>query len=175
MNENSSPGFGPTGSADGGTVPKTGKPYADRHPYLLADGEEVISNRWGQADRHRSLLKAINAGRLADGGTARRWGRSAPSGGSGTVRHVVEVKVVGGELDLVLVHVREAPASADDEPTDRRVRSDEQRGTGHAPDDAPDDVAGPGRTEDGWPGRRWSRPERRSSRSLPNCGSSTAR
>lgn len=57
-------------SADGSTVPKTGLPYADRHPYLLADGEEVISNRRGQADRHRPLLKAINAGRLADGGTA---------------------------------------------------------------------------------------------------------
>lgn len=57
-------------SADGSTVPKTGLPYADRHLYLLADGEEVISNRFGQADRHRPLLKAINAGRLADGGTA---------------------------------------------------------------------------------------------------------
>ena len=56
-------------AADGATVPKTGKPYADRHLYLLADGEEVISNRYGQADRHRSLLKAINGG-LADGGTA---------------------------------------------------------------------------------------------------------
>lgn len=63
-------------SADGGTVPKTGLPYADRHHYLLADGEEVISNRFGQADRHRSLLKAINAGRLAGGGTAGRGGRS---------------------------------------------------------------------------------------------------
>jgi len=57
-------------SADGTTVPKTGRGYADRHLYLLADGEEVISNRHGQADRHRSLLKAINAGRLAGGGTA---------------------------------------------------------------------------------------------------------
>ncbi len=60
------------GLAGGGTVPKTGKPYADRHLYLLADGEEVVSNRRGQADRHRSLLKDINAGRLADGGTASR-------------------------------------------------------------------------------------------------------
>lgn len=58
-------------AADGATVPKTGKPYADRHLYLLADGEEVISNRHGQADRHRSLLKSINANRrLAEGGTA---------------------------------------------------------------------------------------------------------
>lgn len=61
-----------TGSADGSTVPKDGGPYADRYPYLLAPGEEVISNRYGQADRHRPLLKAINAGRLADGGTAGR-------------------------------------------------------------------------------------------------------
>lgn len=58
-------------AADGATVPKTGKPYADRHLYLLADGEEVISNRYGQADRYRSLLKKINANRrLAGGGTA---------------------------------------------------------------------------------------------------------
>ncbi|MCW2496395.1 hypothetical protein [Jatrophihabitans sp.] len=56
--------------ADGTTVPKTGRGYADRHPYLLADGEEVISNRFGQADRNRGLLKAINANRLAAGGTA---------------------------------------------------------------------------------------------------------
>ncbi|WP_193613165.1 hypothetical protein [Nocardioides lijunqiniae] len=65
-------------SADGGSVPKTGMPYADRHPYLLADGEEVISNRYGQADKNRAALKAANAGArltviggLADGGTAR--------------------------------------------------------------------------------------------------------
>ncbi len=58
------------GSADGSTVPKDGGPYRDRYPYLLAPGEEVISNRHGQADRHRPLLKAINAGMLADGGTA---------------------------------------------------------------------------------------------------------
>lgn len=63
--------------ADGTTVPKTGLPYADRHPYLLADGEEVISNRYGQADRNRAALKAANAGarlavvgHAADGATA---------------------------------------------------------------------------------------------------------
>lgn len=76
-------GLGPQigGSADGGTVPKTGKPYADRHHYLLADGEEVISNRFGQADRHRDLLKAINAGRLADGGTTSKGGKRKAAGG----------------------------------------------------------------------------------------------
>jgi hypothetical protein len=70
------PGNPDGNGADGTTVPKTGLPYADRHPYMLADGEEVISNRHGQADRHRPLLKAINAGRLADGGTAGNGRRS---------------------------------------------------------------------------------------------------
>lgn len=56
-----------TRNADGGSVPKTGLPYADRHFYMLADGEEVISNRRGQADRFRPLLKAIN--NAADGAT----------------------------------------------------------------------------------------------------------
>lgn len=72
---NESGGLGAT-SADGSTVPKTGLGYADRHPYLLADGEEVISNRWGQADRWRPLLKQINANRMADGGSVGR-GRAA--------------------------------------------------------------------------------------------------
>lgn len=67
-------------AADGTTVPKTGLPYADRHPYLLADGEEVVSNRYGQADRNRDLLKAINAGMLADGGTAGMWRPPTPVG-----------------------------------------------------------------------------------------------
>jgi hypothetical protein len=80
------PALNDTG-ADGATVPKTGRPYADRHPYLLADGEEVISNRYGQADRHRALLKAINANRYANGGTIRseRPMSTAGSGGRSTV------------------------------------------------------------------------------------------
>jgi PII-like signaling protein len=35
----------------------------------LAPGEEVISNRHGQADRNRPLLKRINSGGMAEGGT----------------------------------------------------------------------------------------------------------
>jgi hypothetical protein len=65
---------GPTGgaplpgvpNADGGSVPKDGGPYSDRFLYMLAPGEEVISNRHGQADRYRATIK----GRMADGGTA---------------------------------------------------------------------------------------------------------
>lgn len=66
---------GPVAQADGGSVPKTGLPYADRHHYLLADGEEVISNRRGQADRYRPLLKAIN--NAADGATVGGGGFSS--------------------------------------------------------------------------------------------------
>lgn len=56
--------------ADGGTILGPRQPYGDKVPYLLAPGEEVISNRHGQADRHRGLLKQINSNRMAGGGTA---------------------------------------------------------------------------------------------------------
>lgn len=64
------------GSADGSFVPKTGLPYADRHLYLLADGEGVTTNRRGETDRFRDVISGINAGltraqirgMLADGG-----------------------------------------------------------------------------------------------------------
>lgn len=52
----------PDGSADGGFVRKTGLPYADRHHYLLADGEGVTTNRHGETDRFRDVIMGINAG-----------------------------------------------------------------------------------------------------------------
>jgi len=66
------------GSADGSTVPDAPGPYRDQFLYGLAQREEVVSNRVGQADRFRPVLKAINAdmprdairGMLAGGGTA---------------------------------------------------------------------------------------------------------
>lgn len=54
----------------GGTVPGQRQPYGDKVYAYLAPGEEVISNRFGQADRNRDLLKAINANKMAGGGTA---------------------------------------------------------------------------------------------------------
>lgn len=57
------------GSASGGTVPGQRSPYGDKVLSYLAPGEEVVSNRDGQADRWRPLLKAINANALAGGGT----------------------------------------------------------------------------------------------------------
>lgn len=83
-------GSASTGS-DGATVPKTGLPYADRHLYLLADGEEVISNRYGQADRYRAAMGIPAARRLAEGGTA---GFSpfptSTGGGTGDMRRSLE-------------------------------------------------------------------------------------
>lgn len=55
--------------ADGATVPGPRHPYGDKVLAMLAPGEEVVSNRHGQADRWRPFLKAINENRLADGGT----------------------------------------------------------------------------------------------------------
>ena len=65
-------------AADGTFVPKTGKPYADRHLYLLADGEGVTTNRRGETDRFKDVISGINKGysrsmvkgMLADGGIA---------------------------------------------------------------------------------------------------------
>lgn len=94
-----------TGKANGGTIPKDGRSYADRYLYMLAPGEEVISNRHGQADRNRALLKAINANRMASGGTAGRW-----SGGSREIdynrlgqavaKHMPREMKVNGRLDV---------------------------------------------------------------------------
>lgn len=76
VNENT--GLGPAGSgvalggelrggratraASGDMVPKTGLPYADRHLYLLADGEHIVTNKNGEADRNRTALEAANRG-----------------------------------------------------------------------------------------------------------------
>lgn len=63
----------------GGTIPGAREPYGDKTLLLGAPGEEVISNRYGQADRHRALLKAINANRYADGGTIGRSAAASPN------------------------------------------------------------------------------------------------
>jgi hypothetical protein len=95
----------PPGSADGGYVPKDGGPYMDRFNYLLAPGEFVVSNRYGQADRNRALLEAVNAGRtLAEGGVVaaeRNHARYAARSG-GSARPSVRVDVGGLEVTGVL-------------------------------------------------------------------------
>jgi hypothetical protein len=67
--------FGPTGAADGATIPKRpGASYGDYFPAWLADGEEVITNRRGEADRFRADRAAGRIPRYADGGMASWWG-----------------------------------------------------------------------------------------------------
>lgn len=66
-------------SADGGSVPKDSLPYGDRYLYMLAPGEEIISNRFGQADQFRADRAAGRIPGYADGGTT--GGRGAPVGG----------------------------------------------------------------------------------------------
>ncbi len=52
----------PIRRAYGGTVPGVRWPYFDKVPMIAAPGEEVIGNRFGQADKNRGALKAANAG-----------------------------------------------------------------------------------------------------------------
>jgi hypothetical protein len=100
------------GTADGGTIPGARHPYRDKvlaslrtgGSWALAPGEEVTSNRYGQADVFRRELKAINNWRpgmphpLAPRASERPL--NSGGGGGGVTRHVVEVRVVGGEFDL---------------------------------------------------------------------------
>lgn len=55
--------------ADGGTVPGQRYPYGDRTLILAAPGEEIITNRNGEADRFRADRAAGRIPRYADGGT----------------------------------------------------------------------------------------------------------
>jgi hypothetical protein len=93
------PALGP-GSADGGTVPGRRQPYGDSLLMPVAPTEEIISNRYGQADRFRSELKRMNAWRPGMSTRASERPMSAAGARGGTMRHVIEVKVVGGEFDL---------------------------------------------------------------------------
>jgi hypothetical protein len=72
-------GIGGAG-ADGMTVPGPRYPYADKTLILAAPGEEVITNRHGEADRFRADRAAGRIPAYADGG---RVGRV--SGAAGTV------------------------------------------------------------------------------------------
>ncbi len=81
---NESGGLGPVGNADGGTIGGNRYPYKDKVLRYLAPGEEVISNRKGQADLFRPLLKEINQFGMAWGGTVPGWG----GGGSDPLRMI---------------------------------------------------------------------------------------
>ncbi|GAB3253327.1 hypothetical protein GCM10027425_12500 [Alteromonas gracilis] len=68
--------------ADGGTVPGVRYPYGDKVLAYLAPGEEVITNRNGEADRFRRDRAAGRIPAYADGGMVQAYaagGRPSPS------------------------------------------------------------------------------------------------
>jgi hypothetical protein len=76
---------GTTHAAGGLTVPGQARPYGDSVSMMLAPSEEVISNRNGQADNNRGLLKLVNSGasHAQIAGYANRQAGTAPAASSG--------------------------------------------------------------------------------------------
>lgn len=96
------------GGTGGGTVRGPGSAASDQAgTYRLANGEEVTSNLFGQADRWRPMLKAINSGRLRS---------PADLGGSQPAQVHVHIasKVAGLSLeDIIDVRVFQAQSARD--------------------------------------------------------------
>lgn len=68
--------FGVPAGADGLTVPGQRFPYGDRTLVLAAPGEEIITNRNGEADRFRRDRASGRIPRYADGGTVQPFSSS---------------------------------------------------------------------------------------------------
>lgn len=79
--------------ADGGTVPGMRHPYGDKVLAYLAPGEEVITNRHGEADRFRADRAAGRIPAYADGGTAARMAGAA--NGSAIDYHRLAAAITG--------------------------------------------------------------------------------
>lgn len=93
-----------SGHAAGGTVVGQGGPTSDSVVARLSPGEEVI--RASQAEKHRGLLKAINAGTdgFASGGTV----------GVGVAGHLSGVNAQGAAqvVSAIMAAIRPAPSTA---------------------------------------------------------------
>lgn len=91
------------GRAASGTTVRSGGTYRDKYPYLLAPGEEVISNRHGQADAFRPILKAINDGQISKSSIANYHGAYASAvRGSAPPPRPVATAGPSGPMRLVL-------------------------------------------------------------------------
>lgn len=95
--------------ADGGTVRGPRWPYGDKVLIMAAPGEEVVSNRYGQADRYR-------ASRMADGGTVGRmdYARASNSGSrasQGPLRLTIDLRTPWG-VQTVQAIAREEVSAA---------------------------------------------------------------
>lgn len=80
--------------ADGGTVPGPRTPYGDKVLAYLAPGEEVITNRRGEADRYRADRAAGRIPAYADGGTIGRLPGIPGYADGGVVRAGAGVTIV---------------------------------------------------------------------------------
>lgn len=125
--------------ADGMTVPGPRQPYGDKVFAFLAPGEEVITNRHGEADRFRADRAAGRIPAYANGGTvqalasggkvAREFDLSGGLGVSGIRSELQEfrqaVRDTGGEWTVSMQRMsRQAVASARSyEQTSRRLDS----------------------------------------------------
>ncbi|QWT24938.1 hypothetical protein KPL76_06165 [Subtercola sp. PAMC28395] len=70
---------GLAGGGPGGTVSGPGNAFTDMAGlFRLADGEEVVSNKFGQADKNRPVLKAMNAGMVLKPSTGSSNGSQQP-------------------------------------------------------------------------------------------------
>jgi len=87
------------GREDGGEVPGQRYPYGDRTLILAAPGEEIITNRNGEADQFRADRAAGRIPAYADGGTVA--GVQALAAG-GTVRSIGNLGTAGLRRELSL-------------------------------------------------------------------------
>jgi hypothetical protein len=101
--------------ADGGTVVGQGGSRQDNIPALLSPGEEVI--KASEASKHRGLLKAINAGMFADGGTVGRYFDAS----TGTPKPAPATSTDGGRPIEINVYPR---AEHDERTIARRVEAE---------------------------------------------------
>lgn len=88
--------------ADGGTVPGVRQPYGDKTLILAAPGEEIITNKRGEADRFRADRAAGRIPAYANGGTV-----AAPSTRWATPRPVVNVGATTVAAPAVRVFIGE--------------------------------------------------------------------
>lgn len=98
------------GSSDGSTIGGAGSSSIDSVPMMLAPGEEVISNKSGQAARYRPLLKQINAGMVPSlPSSSNTSSGSGTGGGTGGNVAVTIINKAGAALaDLIDVRIQTA-------------------------------------------------------------------
>ncbi len=111
----------PVARADGGSVPGPRYPYGDKVLAYLAPGEEVITNRNGEADRFRRDRAAGRIPAYADGGMVQAYAASGRRASGPTSVNVsappvtvgganLQVFIDGQEVAYIVREVNEADA-----------------------------------------------------------------